>query len=162
MTEERVILTVTASPFRRWSGVTALVLLGALLMWIAFAGTAPILVVLALLLGAGGALWGAFKLHEATSVGLELTKSGLRTTDGQVLAAVGDIERVDKGAFAFKPSNGFLVRLKTPVRRGWAPGLWWRGGTFLGIGGVLPPGQTRAMAELLLAADKGELPEDML
>lgn len=158
MNEGEVILSVEASPMRRWIGVGSLAALGGLLLWIAFMGTASILWVLGLMIGAGISLWGAARLYQSTAVALELTEAGIRTAAGEVLVSVGDIAKIDRGAFAFKPSNGFLVRLKSPAARGWAPGLWWRSGTYLGIGGVLPPGETRAMAELLKAVDDGDLP----
>jgi hypothetical protein len=67
---------------------------------------------------------------------------------------------VERGAFAFKPSNGFLVRLDKPLGRGWAPGLWWRLGRLLGVGGVTSASQSKAMAEILsleLARRAGKL-----
>lgn len=161
MSQGKVVLTVKASAGRRWMAVFSLGALGGLILWIAFGGSANIALQIILVLAAGVALWGASQLYTATAAELILTREGLWTSDGVELATVGNIDKVDRGAFAFKPSNGFLVRLKTPGPTGWAPGLWWRHGTFVGVGGVTPPGQTRAMAELLKAADSGELPDDM-
>ena len=56
---------------------------------------------------------------------------------------------VDRGLFAFKPSNGFVVVLSQGGWRGWAPGLWWRLGRRLGVGGVTSAAQAKAMAEIL-------------
>jgi len=64
---------------------------------------------------------------------------------------VADIERVDRGVFAFKPSNGFLVRTREPSARAWRPGLWWRFGRRIGVGGVTSANQTKAMSEILAA-----------
>jgi hypothetical protein len=47
------------------------------------------------------------------------------------------------------------------VQRLWAPGLYWRNGTFLGIGGVLSAGETKAMAEILTALVQGIQLEDV-
>ncbi|MEM9031633.1 MAG: hypothetical protein AAGB18_03220, partial [Pseudomonadota bacterium] len=69
--------------------------------------------------------------------------------DGRVLASLGDIKGVDRGAFAFKPSNGFLLRLHDPGVRAWVPGVWWRSGRYLGVGGLLPASETRAVAEAI-------------
>ena len=96
-------------------------------------------------------LWAGSLMYKATQGGVVLTKDGLQSTNGQVLAALDNIKQVDRGAFAFKPSNGFQVRLLKPQPRGWAVGVWWRFGTRLGVGGTLSAGQTRALADLLAA-----------
>ena len=104
---------------------------------------------------------GAEAMRRASAEGLELTRQVLRTESGRVLTEVSNVRTVERGAFAFKPSNGFLVRLYAPSGRGWAPGLWWQRGTWLGVGGAVPGGQARAMAEVLTALRKGEFPEDL-
>ena len=159
MTQPEVILSVQSSPMRRTMGVGSLGGLGVLMLWISFAGTAPFSLLVPLLVGALLAIWGAIRLYQVTSLALELTRDGIRTADGMLLVGVDDIARIERGAFALKPSNGFLVRLKSPATRSWAPGIWWRWGTFLGIGGVLPPGETRAMADLLRGVVDGTLPD---
>ena len=58
---------------------------------------------------------------------------------------------VDRGAFAFQPSNGFLIRLRAGAERTWQPGMWWRIGTCVGVGGMTPGPQTKFMAETILA-----------
>jgi len=98
-------------------------------------------------------------LRRSTMQEIELTRTEIRTSDGRVLTELDNVIKVEKGAFAFKPSNGFLVRLKTPSGRGWAPGIWWQGGTYLGIGGVVSAGQSKAMAEILAAIIAGLWPD---
>ena len=83
--------------------------------------------------------------------GIVLTESELRSTEGDRIARVDEIEALDRGVLAFKPSNGFMVRTRTAQPRAWRPGLWWRVGRRVGIGGVTPGGQTKAMAEILAA-----------
>jgi hypothetical protein len=46
-----------------------------------------------------------------------------------------------------KPSNGFTVVMETKQPRAWAPGLWWRVGRRVGVGGVTGASQTKFMAE---------------
>ncbi|NBB81601.1 MAG: hypothetical protein GVY36_19530, partial [Verrucomicrobia bacterium] len=82
---------------------------------------------------------------------LELTREELRSTDGTVIARVEEIEHLDRGFFAFKPSNGFLMRLSTKKKARWEPGLWWCLGRRVGIGGVTPGSQSKAMAEIIAA-----------
>jgi hypothetical protein len=57
------------------------------------------------------------------------------------------IRSVERGAFAFKPSHGFTLVMKEKQPRAWAPGLWWRLGRRVGVGGVTSAGQTKFMAE---------------
>jgi hypothetical protein len=70
-----------------------------------------------------------------------------------VIAALGDIQSMDRGFFAFKPSNGFLLKLRRGAGgpRVWRPGLWWRMGGRIGIGGMTPGNQTKFMSDVLAA-----------
>ena len=97
-------------------------------------------------LGAG-TLVVAERLRSATMLGLIMTETDLRDTSGQILTTLGNIKSVDRGAFAFKPSNGFVLRLHKSAPRVWAPGLWWRFSTRIGVGGVTPAGPAKYMAE---------------
>lgn len=145
------VLTVRPSPGRRWSGIVGLACLGGLLIYVAAAGgPAPIWQAFYVALGLA-ALWAAIAMHRATDDAIVLTHSSLSTASGRHLASFENIASVDRSAFAFKPSHGFLVRLVRPEGRGWAPGLYWQRGRILGIGGTLPGGQTRAMADILSA-----------
>ena len=64
---------------------------------------------------------------------------------------IEEVEALERGLFAFKPSNGFLIRTRAPKPRGWQPGLWWRVGRRIGIGGVTSAGQAKAMSEIMAA-----------
>jgi len=68
---------------------------------------------------------------------------------GEILAQFDNIDAVDRSIMAFKPSNGFVVHLKNPQKRGWAPGIWWRVGRTLGIGGATSRDHARNMADTL-------------
>jgi len=106
------------------------------------------------LLAMGGlALWMADKMRRATAGAIELTATELRDSDGTVIARVEDIIGLDRGVFAFKPSNGFLLRTKpgTGGDRIWRPGLWWRIGRRIGVGGMTPGSQTKFMSEIISA-----------
>lgn len=69
---------------------------------------------------------------------------------------------VDRGVFAFKPSNGFLVRTRDGAPAAWVPGIWWRRGRSIGIGGLIPAHQTKLVAEVLSVelARRGTAPPD--
>ncbi|MBT8167076.1 hypothetical protein [Falsiruegeria litorea] len=149
--EEEILAVVEASPTRRWMGIGVLGMLGALVLYVAFA-TPPELQWQVFLVVVGvAALWAAHRMHQATTHRLELTMTELRSSAGVRLALVEDIEAMDRGVFAFKPSNGFLLRTKTAGGRTWQPGLWWRMGRRIGIGGVAPGSQTKFMSETLSA-----------
>lgn len=148
----RTLATLTPSPARRVFATAVLAASGALLVWMAFAGAlaAPVWRIYLCLLGAAAFLVG-WRLWRATSVSLHLTEQGLRDSDGRWICRTDEIAGVERGMFAFKPSNGFLLRLKRPAPRGWAPGLWWRFGRRVGVGGATPAAPARVMADLLTA-----------
>ncbi|KMW57998.1 hypothetical protein AIOL_002966 [Candidatus Rhodobacter oscarellae] len=96
----------------------------------------------------------------ATTETLELTRAELRLASGRRLCALAEIEKVQRGAFGFQPSNGFVLHLTASAPSEWQLGLWWRLGRRLGVGGATSPAQNKAMAEalrLLLAEARGEL-----
>ncbi len=154
---DEVLATVRASGPRRALGVGALVVLGGLMLAMAL-GT-PMAAPWRLVFVALGlaALWAARAMYRATAAVLELTRSELRERGGPVLARVAEIERVDRSMFAMKPSNGFLLTLARPGARAWRPGLWWRIGRRVAIGGVTPASQTRPMADILAALKAGQV-----
>lgn len=145
--ETGVYARVQASQARRVFAVLVLVVLGALLLYSALAQPpAAIWLVFMLLLG-GGALWLAEKLRRATLGTIELTEHDLRDTNGRVLATMHEIRAIERGVLAFKPSNGFTLVLTVSKPRAWAPGLWWRIGKRVGVGGVTSATQAKFMAE---------------
>ncbi|MEX0338259.1 MAG: hypothetical protein AB3N11_04385, partial [Arenibacterium sp.] len=151
MAEEEILATVAASPARRWVGILMLAGIGVLSFYVAFS-TPPELTWQAFLIGIGGVgLWMAQRMHAATRSKVELTETGIRDSTGQVIVPVEDIESIDRGILAFKPSNGFLIRTRTRQPGRWQPGLWWSMGRRIGIGGVTPGYQTKMMSDVISA-----------
>ncbi|MGR3760181.1 hypothetical protein ACUXV3_08600 [Roseobacteraceae bacterium NS-SX3] len=148
---EEILATVEASAPRRVMGVAMLGSVGAILLYVALAVPPSALWQLFLLIVGAAALWLAARMWQATQLRIELTAAELRCSDGEVIAPVDEIEAIDRGFFAFKPSNGFLIRTRSPGPRRWRPGLWWRTGRRIGIGGVTPGSQSKAMSEILAA-----------
>jgi len=147
ISDEIVLATLQATPVRRIFAYGAVFVLGAMLILLAFVqppafGWQVFLVALG-----AGSLVVAERLRRASMLGLVLTEEVLRDTGGTVLAQLSDIRAIDRGALAFKPSNGFVLHLRTPAPRTWAPGLWWRFGKRVGVGGVTPSGPAKFMAE---------------
>lgn len=148
--QDQLRATLRASMLRRYLGVGTLAALGGLLLHSGFTTPPEGFLWQALLIAvAVAALAAAQRMWRATAQGVELTEAGLMTTDGELIAAIDNIETVERGVFAFKPSNGFILRLKKPVAPKWQPGVWWRYGYRVGVGGVTSAGQAKVMADLL-------------
>ena len=150
--KNEVIAVVRASAGRRVLGLSSLSLLGLLLIYVAFTQSPALLGQIFLIAVGAAALWLADAMRRATSGSVELTPLMLRDSDGTVIARIEDIVSMDRGVFAFKPSNGFLLKTKAGTGgRQWRPGLWWQLGRRIGIGGMTPGHQTKFMSELLSA-----------
>ena len=148
---DEILAIARASAGRRVLGLCSLVLLGGLLVYVALSQSPePVWRVFLILVGLG-ALWLADRMRRATMGQIELTETALRDSDGTVIAELADIRGVDRGAFAFKPSNGFMLRTERANERDWRPGLWWRMGRRIGIGGMTPGHQTKVMSEIIAA-----------
>lgn len=145
------VLRMAPSRPRLLIGVGVLAALGALVIDIAVSGSFGLAARLAVLAVAAAAFLLAWRLWSAGRVALELDGGVLRETggEGRVLARVAEIRAVDRGVFAFKPSNGFLLRLDAPAPGAWVPGVWWRRGRVVGVGGLIPARQTRLVAETI-------------
>lgn len=148
----QLLATVSPSPGRRIVAVGMLAAMGVLLLWIAIAAPPRELVwqIAIAVLGAFGA-WLSRTVWIASAVGVELTRDELRLTDGTTLCRVEHIRSVDRGPFALKPSGGFVVTLDRPAPRGWTPGIWWRLGRRLGVGGVTSAMEGKYMADVIAA-----------
>ncbi|WP_170371479.1 hypothetical protein [Ruegeria arenilitoris] len=149
--QEDVLATIQASSARRWMGVGMLVTVGVFVTYVALAAPPAPEWQLFLFVVGGGALWLAHRVWHATADRIELTRTELRTGSGKLIAEVGEIEGVDRGVFAFKPSNGFLLTTRSKRGRAWAPGLWWRVGRRIGVGGMTSAAETKFLSEMLSA-----------
>jgi hypothetical protein len=153
---EDVLATVAATSVRRVIGIGLLVVLALIVIYVAIASP-PTFGWQLFLVGLGsGALVIARAMWTATRRTLVLTRTELRDDTGLVIVSLDDVASIDRGAFAFKPSNGFLLRLKKPYARDWRPGLWWRVSKRIGVGGMVSMRPAKFMAETiaLLLADR--------
>ncbi len=147
--QDEVLATIQASSARRWAGVVMLGTIGALVIYVALASPPELVWQVFLLVVGAASWWLAYRVWTATQDRIELTRSELRTGTGRVIAQVSEIEAVDRGVFAFKPSNGFLLRTRSKERNVWAPGLWWRLGRRVGVGGMTAAAETKFMSEMI-------------
>ena len=155
-----ILVKLEVAQGRRMFGVLSIAGLGITLLYVAavFPPT-KILALFALILVGALFIWASFRLYRSTDNTILLTREAITTQSGHVLCRLDDIAKVDRGFFAFKPSNGFLVLLKERGERSWAPGMWWHLGKHLGIGGVTSPRQSKEMVsiiQILLAERKSE------
>lgn len=152
-----VLATITASPGRRILGIGSLWILSLMVIYVAIVQPPELGWQLFLLVLGGGSIWIAELMRRATAVTLELTREELRDSMGVVLARIDEVTGLDRGMFAFKPSNGFLLRLDNKKPRAWRPGLWWSLGSRIGVGGMTPAHEAKFMAEIIasLLAERG-------
>jgi len=145
-----VLTTLTPSRPRRLLGAGLLVLLGlALLLLVATRPPDGLMRQIFLALFGVACLLQARRGWRATANSLVLRRDGIFDLAGDEICALTNIQSVDRSMFAMKPSNGFLVRLHNPMPRRWAPGLFWRFGRRIGVGGSTPAAQGKQMADIL-------------
>ncbi|TCS52939.1 hypothetical protein [Primorskyibacter sedentarius] len=157
MQDDEVLARAGASAARRVIGVAILTALGGLLLYVALTSVAVIGWQVFLVICGALALWAGQVMWRATSLALVLTREELRDSEGTLLARMSDITHVDRGAFAFKPSNGFMIKTESQQPRGWRPGIWWRLGRRVAIGGVIPSAEAKFMADMILAMKAGRV-----
>lgn len=147
-----ILADIPPRPARRYAAVGMTLVLGALVLWIALTMQQASLAHTIFLIALGaGCLWQGRAMWNASALTLQLTRTELREENGRVLCTIENVARVDRGAFAFKPASGFLVRLKEPVSpRVYAPGVWWRFGRTLAVGGVTGRQDGKNVADLMI------------
>lgn len=145
--DKGVYARVGASNGRRIFALGVLYGLGGLLIYVGFMRPTSVVGTVALLGFGGIVLYLGERLRSATTREIELTETDVRDSTGQILAQMDDIVGVDRGAFALKPSNGFTLVLREKAPRAWVPGMWWRMGRRVGVGGTTGAGPAKFMAE---------------
>ncbi|ARE82448.1 conserved hypothetical protein [Roseovarius sp. EC-HK134] len=147
MQDEEVLAALGASAGRRILGVGSVAGLGLTLLYLALVQS-PSLGWQVFMVGFGGTcVFLAERMWRATAQWLVLTRDGLRDNTGRMIAPAAQIRSVDRGVFAFKPSNGFRILLTEKAPAVWQPGLWWRVGRSVGVGGVTAGTPAKYMAE---------------
>ena len=96
------------------------------------------------------AFWFRSFLKRYSKVGFLINQSGLFNLDGSIICEIGDIERIDVSPYTFKSANGFIVILKTKSSFKSIPGLYWRLGNRLSIGGLVSKNESKFLSQTLL------------
>ncbi|MHA6324985.1 hypothetical protein [Roseivivax sp. CAU 1753] len=146
---EEVLAQVSASAPRRWFGIVSLVILGGMVLYVAAATPAALGWQVLLVAVGAAALWLAQAMYKATTLTLSLTREALTDSTGEVIARLDEIRSVERGAFAMKPSNGFVLNMTRPQARRWRPGIYWTFGKRVAVGGVTPGHQAKPMADAI-------------
>lgn len=147
-----IMLQVAPAPVRRTAVSGVMAFLGLWGLWLALSdgGAETGLRLLLAILGVAATL-AAVTLLRATDVTLTLDDAGLTDSRGRVLARLDEVVAVERGALSLAPTGGFVLRLATAGPAHWVPGVWWRVGTRVGVGGTTPRLKTREMAQLIEA-----------
>lgn len=143
-------LELRAAKVRRVIACGVLVAIGAMFWWSGMLGGDQTGAARALMVGIGALwFWGAWELWRGTGRAVFLTDSGLVDSNGVVIAPFDSILAVERGMISMKPSHGMLLKLSHAGPVKWVPGLWWRLGARVGIGGLTPKNATRLFADAL-------------
>jgi len=146
-----IIVKIQPSPARRLFGVVILSLSALVMLNFAFAGaTHSVAMKFTLFVMAVVFLWQAQANLRFGNASLILTREGLFDDKGTLICRLSNMTLIDRGWFSFKPSNGFLIRLREAEKWKWSPGIYWRIGRRLGVGGSISPSQTKEMSDKLV------------
>ena len=113
--------------------------------------------VLAMFTAAIGWFGQALLFTKARAVVLE--DGRLFDDSGVEICNLDNVVELEKGLHLFKPSSGFVLKLKTKQTLAWSPGLWWRVGHRVGVGGATPGRRAKAMADAIMMYQGAEATE---
>lgn len=147
---DEILIRVDASPLRRSIGAGALFLLCIVVLWHGYQKYSASGDGLGLILLALAGIYGALRFWQRSAIGLVLTPTELREAGGRRLVCVADIVAVERDAFGIiRPANGFVIVTRDSLPAAILPGIWWRFGKRIGVGGLTGAGEGKAMVELL-------------
>ena len=95
-------------------------------------------------------LWFKRFLKRYSNVGFLINDTGLFNLDETIVCKMSDIARVDVSPYTFKSANGFIVLLKTQSSFKSIPGLYWRLGKRISIGGLVSKNESKFLSGALL------------
>lgn len=144
-------MKIQASVSRRLFSVLLLSLSAAVMIYFAFTDPAQSVVLRLVLLSLAGVfLWQVQANLRFPNAALILKRDGLYDDQGEIICSLSNIALIDRGWFSIKPSNGFLLRLHEKTSVKWLPGVYWRIGKRMGVGGAISPAQTKEFSDKLL------------
>ena len=149
--ENETLIVLRVSPVKSFLGSALLVTLGFTLLYSIHKKTAEenIILDLIFLSVALTLIYYGWRIIKAKQTGVKLTKLGIYDLNNTLLYRTSDIKYLDRGIFAIKPANGFIIHLNKPLAFHWHPGLFWCIRKRLAIGGLLSKQECKAFADLL-------------
>ncbi len=145
------IVKIQPSASRRFFSIFILCLSAGVMIYFAITDPAQSIVLKLILLSLAGIfLWQVQANLRFPNAALLLKRDGLYDDQCEIICSLSNIALVDRGWFSIKPSNGFLLRLHEKASIKWLPGVYWRIGKRMGVGGAINPTQTKEFSDKLL------------
>ena len=96
------------------------------------------------------ALWFKSFLNRYSKMGFLINQEGLFNLDKSLICRIDEIDQIDTSPYTFKSANGFIVILKTKNSFKTVPGLYWRLGKRISIGGLIAKNESKFVSSTLL------------
>lgn len=149
---DSAIVEVRRPAAARWSLLAAICALTGIFLWLGLRDGAVIMGVLAIPTGLVGVA-----VFLAKGLAVRFDGQAVFDDTGRVLCRIDQIEKVERGLAPLSPSSGFVIRTFASQPGGWSPGLWWRFGRRIGIGGATSAKAGRNMASAIDLVRSGAL-----
>lgn len=146
-----ILYKLPVSQARRWVGVGSFAIVGVLLPTVVVVSPATLVWNILLLAYAAFCLWQAYRMHLAGQRSLILYEDRLTLDDGELIAPLSEVVSIDRSLFAYKPSGGFILKLREKSPRGGVMGLYSRRGRRIAVGGIVSSVGGRGMADMIQA-----------
>ena len=149
---DSAIVEVRRPAMARLALLCAIVALFGIFLTLALRDGAVVMGVLAI-----PAALGAVVVYRAKGSAVRFDGEAVFDDTGLVLCRIDEIEKVERGLAFFNPSSGFVIRTHESQISGWSPGLWWRFGRRIGVGGATSARAGRNMASAIDLVRSGAL-----
>ena len=83
-------------------------------------------------------------------MGFLLNQEGIFNLDNTIICRIEDIETIDTSPYTFRSANGFIVFLRERSTFKIVPGLYWRLGNRISIGGLVSKAESKFLSTTML------------
>ena len=95
-------------------------------------------------------LWFKKFISQHPKVGFLLNQEGIFNLDNSIVCRIEDIETIDTSPYTFRSANGFIVFLRERSTFKIVPGLYWRLGNRISIGGLVSKAESKFLSTTML------------
>ena len=95
-------------------------------------------------------LWFRRFLSRYSKIGFVISTDGLFDLNMDLICTIDDIKKIDVSPYTFKSANGFIILLKTKSSFKSIPGLYWRVGKRISIGGLVSKNESKLLSGRLI------------